>query len=795
MKNDSEHLDLRFNVMLAAFFVAVSLMGYLGFTKFRSDLLADEIGALKGKTETLTVRVDTWLSMRKAEVATLANTPTLRAMDWAVSGPFLKAKHERTPWFYIFAQINPDGSYYNSKADFVKGQNLSDRAHFKASMQGRAYASDPVVSRSLGTDIVAVTSPIYRSDEPGAEILGVFGGMIDTATIVRELGSFGNGPRSYAFAVNSTGIAIAHPDERRRGNINTKAQSLLDDADPGLREVAAAMLKGQPGWLETTIDGQRVVASFVPVAEAKWFIATVTDAGHFYGRLRGADVAGALAFVLLCAAMALVVRYRRLEFRTLDQRRAISEERNRAKSVFLAAMSHDLRTPLNGILGYAQILLQGRSLDEGGRRHVQGILSSGQHLLSLINRILDLSKIEAGKIELEPRAVDMASLLQDLVRLFDIEKAKHGASFRAEIDLGAHRVVVVDPDRFRQIVINLVVNGFKYGRRSEVVLKVAMRDDGAGTALALEVLDGGAGMSAHEVSRVFTPFEQLNKHSEGTGLGLAIVKQLVTLMRGTIRIDSVPGQGTRVAVVLPVEPADETAALTASAARGMPQRLRGGRASVLLVDDNEANLDVIAGLLRMVGFEVQATAGVDDALNAFGARAFDLVITDLVMPGRDGFELIRAIREGPRAPTTPIIVASASAFAEDQQRSLAAGANAFLSKPVEALSLLQQVAALLKLEYEYGDEQATTPAPPPAQGSLTQALHAPAARALVEQLRAAAELGQMRRVESLLEGVDDAALKTALAQVLARGLREQDSDLALQDLALASKETHEVATV
>jgi hypothetical protein len=533
----------------------------------------------------------------------------------------------------------------------------------------------------------------------------------------------------------------------------------------------------------------------MPVAEAKWFIATVTDADHFYGRLRGADYVGVLAFVLLCAAMALVVRYRRLEFRTLDQRRAISEERNRAKSVFLAAMSHDLRTPLNGILGYAQILLQGRSLDEGGRRHVQGILSSGQHLLSLINRILDLSKIEAGKIELEPRAVDVASLLQDLVRLFDIEKVKHGANFRADIDLGAHRVVVVDPDRFRQIVINLVVNGFKYGRRSEVVLKVAMRDDGAGTALAMEVLDGGAGMSADEVSRVFTPFEQLNKHSEGTGLGLAIVKQLVTLMRGTICIDSVPGQGTRVAVVLPVEPADEAAALTASAARGMPRRLRGGRASVLLVDDNAANLDVMAGLLRMVGFEVQATAGVDDALNAFGARAFDLVITDLVMPGRDGFELIRAIREGPRAPATPIIVASASAFAEDQQRSLAAGANAFLTKPVEALSLLQQVAALLKLEYEYDDEQVATFAPPPAQGSLTQALHAPAARALMEQLRAAAELGQMRRVESLLEGVEDAALKTALAQVLARGLHEQDSDLALQDLTLALKETHEVATV
>ncbi|MFN5156307.1 MAG: response regulator [Betaproteobacteria bacterium] len=246
-------------------------------------------------------------------------------------------------------------------------------------------------------------------------------------------------------------------------------------------------------------------------------------------------------------------------------------------------------------------------------------------------------------------------------------------------------------------------------------------------------------------------------------------------------------------MILPVQPADEAAALTASAARGMPRRLRGGSVRLLLVDDNAANLDVMAGLLRMVGFEVQATAGVDEALHAFGSRAFDLVITDLVMPGRDGFALIRAIREGSRAPATPIVVASASAFAEDQQRSLAAGANAFLSKPVEALSLLQQVAALLKLEYEYGDDEAASSAPPPARGSLAPVLHAPAARALLEQLRAAAELGQMRRVESLLEGVEDAALKAALAQVLARGLREQDSDLVLQDLALALKESHEAA--
>ena len=162
-------------------------------------------------------------------------------MDWKQSGPFVKGKHTQMPWFYIFAHINPDGSYYNSKVDFAKGKNLKDRAHVKAALQGRVYASDPVVSRTLGTDIVAVTSPIYQNDSDGAPIIGVFGGMIDTQTINDELAAFRNGPDSYAIALTSGGIAISHPDAARRGNINTKAYSLREDNDPGLSELAKKM--------------------------------------------------------------------------------------------------------------------------------------------------------------------------------------------------------------------------------------------------------------------------------------------------------------------------------------------------------------------------------------------------------------------------------------------------------------------------------------------------------------------------------------------------------------------------
>ncbi len=782
MKRQDERIDLRFNITLFAFFGVIGVLGYLGFASIRAELLNEQIAILQEKTNGVAHRVDRWLLTRKTEISTLANTPVIRSMDWKEAGPFLKAKHELMPWFYIFAHINPDGTYYNSKVDFAKGQNLSDRAHFKAAMQGRVYASDPVNSRTLNADIVAVTSPVFRTDAKGADIIGVFGGMIDTTTIVQELSRFSNGPNSYAFAVNSAGIAISHPDAKRRGNINTKAISLLEDADPGLKALVNQMLTQKTGWLDTTIDGQRVFAAFTPISEADWYIATITDAPYVRAHLRFIDYVGAFAFLLLCLAVWLVLRFRRQEFQTLNQRREISEEKSRAKSVFLANMSHELRTPLNGILGYAQILLQRDGADATARRHVQAILSSGQHLLSMINRILDLSKIEAGRIELEPRPVDLPSLLQDLVRLFDIEKSKYGASFAAEFSLGQHAVAVLDPERFKQILINLVVNGFKYGRQSLVRLEVTVREGQPKPVLVVRVSDGGIGMSAEQVSQAFVPFEQVNKTSEGAGLGLAIVSELVNMMGGTISIDSTPGQGTTVSVTLPFEAAAPEMAVLMSSERGMPSGLRDARPRILVVDDNPTNVQFLVDLLQMVGFEVHSATGVTQALVAHAARPFDLVITDLVMPERDGFDLIRAIRCGPHAPHTPIIVASASAFPGDQVRSAAAGANAFVPKPVESLALLQKMAGLLKIEYEYAPTQAEASSSEEGLQHLRDALGQPHARAAVQELRDAAELGQIRRVEALIGQITNASLQRALLDTLGTALKEQDSELVLKRL-------------
>ncbi len=224
----------------------------------------------------------------------------------------------------------------------------------------------------------------------------------------------------------------------------------------------------------------------------------------------------------------------------------------------------------------------------------------------------------------------------------------------------------------------------------------------------------------------------------------------------------------------------------------MPRGIRGGaRPRVLVVDDNLVNVEFLVDLLRLTGFEVRGCHQVDEALAAFSQTPFDLVITDLVMPERDGFDLIRGIRAGATAQATPIIVASASAFPGDQVRAIATGANDFVAKPVDAQLLLRKMAALLKVDYLY-DERHDDPlrgdAPPSPRGADTPAgaaapaLTTPAACAVLATLREAAELGQMRRVQAMVDRTEDPVLRAALADLLATALREQDPDLVLQAL-------------
>ncbi|MES2355469.1 MAG: DAHL domain-containing protein [Pseudomonadota bacterium] len=382
-----------------------------------------------------------------------------------------------------------------------------------------------------------------------------------------------------------------------------------------------------------------------------------------------------------------------------------AEMANRAKSAFLANMSHELRTPLNGILGYAQILSQDKNLNNYQLGSVDTIERSGKHLLTLINDILDLAKIEAHKFELCPDVVHLPSFLQmigDLIRIKAKEKnLSFTYSYSAPPDLP--RVVQADERRLHQILLNLLGNAVKFTDQGEVSLQVRATSENDGEAqFRFEVRDTGPGINASQLETIFQPFEQagnLEHRFGGTGLGLAISRELVQLMGSNIHVDSKLGTGSLFwfELRLPFAKVDATAAPAQQKIIGY----EGPRKNVLIVDDVAANRAVVADFLKSLDFEIHEVENGQEGLTLVQECVPDLIIADNAMPIMNGLEMMHRLREIPDFKELPIIIASASAADSDRANSLALGASEFVPKPISFNSLLDHIGTLLRLTWIY----------------------------------------------------------------------------------------------
>ncbi|MYM82012.1 response regulator [Duganella sp. FT50W] len=380
-----------------------------------------------------------------------------------------------------------------------------------------------------------------------------------------------------------------------------------------------------------------------------------------------------------------------------------AEVANRAKSAFLASMSHELRTPLNAILGYAQILKRDKSLTVPQQTGISTIQQGGQHLLALINDVLDLARVEAGKLEFHPKPVRLRELLSvvgDIMRVRAEQKHLH---FELEWMEGLPTAVSVDETRLRQVLLNLLGNAVKFTDRGAVRLRVSpppTPQGGAEALLRFEVIDEGVGIAADQLEAIFRPFEQVgdaSRRASGTGLGLAISQQLVRLMGGVLQVESARGRGSRFwfDVPLPVVAAPGTLATGEHIATGYA----GPRKTILVVDDVATNRALLRDLLGSLGFRtLEADNGVSGLMQAQTGQP-DMVLLDMVMPGMDGIETTRRLRADERTSDTPVLIISASSTPEGEERSLAVGANAFLAKPVNEHDLLREIGAHLKLEW------------------------------------------------------------------------------------------------
>ena len=387
-----------------------------------------------------------------------------------------------------------------------------------------------------------------------------------------------------------------------------------------------------------------------------------------------------------------------------------ADSANQAKSEFLASMSHELRTPLNGILGYAQILGRSKALPEKERHGINIIHQCSTYLLTLINDVLDLSKIEARKLELLPQPVYLPSLVQGVVEISQVRAHQKSLDFYYSPDTNLPGGIITDEKRLRQVLINLLGNAIKFTDKGSVILKVETIETRQDTIrLRFSVTDTGVGITPEDGQKLFRAFEQVGdrtRQAEGTGLGLAISQQIVQMMGGQIQVQSQPGVGSEFFFEVETPLATNWREQQISEAEDIVGYV-GERKRILVVDDRWENRSVILNLLEPLGFDLIEAENGQGGLDKMREALPDLVITDIQMPVMDGFEMLKQLRRDKNLQQLKVLVSSASVAQLDQQMSIEAGGDDFLAKPVSTGDLFNLLAKHLQLTWSYEEVRAT----------------------------------------------------------------------------------------
>jgi signal transduction histidine kinase/CheY-like chemotaxis protein len=434
----------------------------------------------------------------------------------------------------------------------------------------------------------------------------------------------------------------------------------------------------------------------------------------------------------------------------LQQAKKTADLANQAKSRYIAGISHEIRTPLNSILGYAQLLDNDPSIPEHRQQAIRVIRSSGEHLLSLIEGTLDIARIEGGKFNFDMKELNFPDFIGQIVRMFELQAANKGLSFRYELTGALPRIVRADRKRLGQILINILGNAVKFTSHGGIVLRLQYAREMA----SFEIEDTGPGILQEEIDHIFEPFSRgsasAHANASGTGLGLPISKMLTQLMGGELKIRSTPQQGSlfHIRLFLPSVHVSGKELRELEAPEQQRTGYRGPRRRILVVDNERVDRELLLNILTPLGFEVAQAASGLECLDLHAAFQPDLILMDLAMPGMDGWEASYILRRR-QLSTAPIAIVSANAFDKGMENPAGIRAADFIIKPVNVTELLDWIGQRLSLEWitqaRAEGVRSEMPAPP------TQLVYPP--EAAMESLRELIRIGYVRGIQNKLDEI------------------------------------------
>lgn len=726
LKNPAgQHRHLLLRLILGCTTLIASTTTYFCYNYVRALLLNELKENVILEVQVEVSHIDRWLAVRKTELDAIASSPIVETMDWSKIDPYFRSELKRWENFDSLAILKLDGSSYVS--DFKKvNYNLKNILPIQPAINQNIIVPDPLIMRWQGLPVIFIVRPIFNDTYPQQKLRAFHAGIISIDQF-NELFSHGKyGRNSYGFAVNSAAIPILYSDSNKVLFLDKKYSDYsLALIEAKLEQILSQIGKKYQKINLVNVNGQLVYVVTERLSQANWSIYRVIPSENIESKLRPLDFMVLVIFTLLVGTILVLWQLQTAENEWLKKSKQAADAANQAKSIFLANMSHELRTPLNLILGFTQLLSRDASLQPEAKESLKIINQSGEHLLELIDEILSLAQIEAGRLQVNLLSFELNSFLDDIQTMFKLQTDTKNLWLRFEVDPNLPTPIKTDAKKLRQVLINLINNGIKFTEEGGVTVRVkfmgAEAQEKSDTAdknsqilrLQFEVEDTGVGIDSKELDKLFQAFMQTEtgiKSKQGTGLGLAISREFVQLMGGEMTVQSQVGQGSLFQFYIQALPGQPSEVETLPRNRKVVAIAPGQRKyKILVVDDRWSNRQLLVKLLKPLGFEVQEAENGKVAVELWESWQPHLIWMDLRMPVMNGYEATQEIKSHLKGQATIIIALSANIFDEERAVILSAGCDDFVRKPFRENTILEKITEHLGVKYLYEKDSSLLP--------------------------------------------------------------------------------------